>query len=300
MTRVLPAGRHGGDGARVAAALGLDPASVLDLSASMNPVAPDVRPLIAARLDSVRSYPDPAVATRAMAEALGVDAERVLLTNGGAEAIALVTAEVGGHVREPEFALYPRGTRGPRWRSDPHNPTGRLAGSRDGEIDEGETVWDEAFYALATGRWTRPGRAVVVGSLTKVFACPGLRIGYLLAEPDMVDRLRRHQPEWSVNALAAAVLPYLLDAADPAGWARAIASLRRDLTTLLAASGLAPLPSDANYVLCTSASGLRERLAPHGVVVRDCSSFGLHGHSRVAVPDERGLQRLEDALCAAG
>lgn len=300
MTRVLPAGRHGGDGARVAAALGLDPASVLDLSASMNPVAPDIRPLLAARLDAVRRYPDPAAATTAMAQALGVDAERVLLTNGGAEAIALVTADMGGHVREPEFALYPRGVGGPRWRSDPHNPTGRLAGSRDGHTDEAGIVWDEAFYALATGRWTRPGRAVVVGSLTKLFACPGLRIGYLLAEPDMVDRLRRRQPQWSVNALAAAVLPYLLETADPSGWAKAIAPLRQDLTTLLAAFDLDPQPSDANYVLCATAPGLRERLAPHGVVVRDCSSFGLPGHSRVAVPDERGLQCLEDALCAAG
>src|SRR5439155_20400403 len=102
---VIPApGPHGGDGGRVAAALGLDPAAVLDLSLSLNPVAPDARELVGKHLDAVLRYPDPAPATEALAAAIGVDPERLLLTNGGAEAIALVAAEVGGGVaREPDF-----------------------------------------------------------------------------------------------------------------------------------------------------------------------------------------------------
>jgi histidinol-phosphate/aromatic aminotransferase/cobyric acid decarboxylase-like protein len=44
------------------------------------------------------------------------------------------------------------------------------------------------------------------------------------------------------------------------------------------------------------APGLRERLAPHGVVVRDCASFGLDGWARIAVPDDRGMTRLAEAL----
>ncbi len=67
-------------------------------------------------------------ATRLLADALGVDVGGVLLTNGGAEAIALLAAEVGGRVvAEPEFSLHPRGESGVWWRSNPHNPTGRLA-----------------------------------------------------------------------------------------------------------------------------------------------------------------------------
>src|SRR5215469_17794324 len=94
----------------------------------------------------------------------------LLLTNGGAEAIVLAGAELGGSVIEPDFALYPRDG-GRRWRSNPHNPTGLLAGP-----EVAAEVWDEAFYPLATGQWTRgdPGQ-VVVGSLTKLLACPGLR-----------------------------------------------------------------------------------------------------------------------------
>jgi histidinol-phosphate/aromatic aminotransferase/cobyric acid decarboxylase-like protein len=289
-----PPGRHGGDGAALAAALGVDVGAVLDLSASLNPVAPDCAELVGKHLDALHRYPDAAGATAALAAALGVAAEQVLLTNGGAEAIALVAAEVGGGVvSEPEFSLHPRAVDGPRWRSNPHNPTGLLCGP-----DVKADVWDEAFYQLATGSWTAGREGVVVGSLTKLFACPGLRIGYVLAGPELVARLRARQPEWSVNGLALAVLPDLLAVADLAGWAASVRRLRAELHTLLLP--LDPAPSDANFVLCRRAPGLRDRLAGHGVLVRDCAGFGLPGAVRVAVPDERGLARLEEALCAAG
>lgn len=293
--RVPPASRHGGDGASVAAALGLAPGDVLDLSASLNPVAPDPAPWVARHLGALRGYPDPAEATRALASALDVDPARVLVTNGGSEAIALVASVLGGRVREPDFALYPRQGRGPLWRSDPHNPTGRLA--TDGETAD---VWDEAFYPLATGRWTDPGRAIVVGSLTKVFACPGLRLGYVVGEPDLIAEATATRQAWPVNALALAALPDLLQIANLPVWAGQIAALRAALVDLLDAHGLEPRPSDANFVLCANAAGLRERLAPHGVVVRDCTNFGLLGHARVAVPDAAGLGRLRRALCTAG
>jgi histidinol-phosphate/aromatic aminotransferase/cobyric acid decarboxylase-like protein len=286
---IPPPGPHGGDGARLAAALGVDPGAVLDLSASFNPVAPDPGEVVAKHLDALGRYPDPAAATAALATAMDVDVDRLLLTNGGAEAIALVAAELGGRVDEPDFGLYPR-IGGPLWRSNPHNPTGRLA-----EADARADVWDEAFYPLATGAWTR-GDAVVVGSLTKLLACPGLRAGYVLADPELVDCLRRQQTTWSVNGLAAAALPDLLAAVDLPEWAAAVARLRAGLVQILRNAGLEPEPSNANFVL-VRAPGLRARLAPDGVLVRDCASFGLPDHVRIAVPDDAGLDRLEEVLC---
>ena len=282
-----PPGAHGGDGDRLAAALGVRPDEVLDLSASLNPCAPDVEAMAGRHLGSLRRYPDVGPATEALAAAIGVDAARVVLTNGGAEAIALVAAEVGtGHVVEPDFALYERHLRldpaAGRWRSNPRNPTGELAAP-----DEVAAVWDEAFWPLATGSWTC-GDGIVVGSLTKLLACPGLRVGYVLApDAELADAVRRRQPTWSVGGLASALVPELIEATDLPRWAAEVAELRTALVHVL--DGFDVRAADAPWVLVHGAGDLRERLARHGVLVRDCVSFGLAGTVRVAVPGNRGL-----------
>jgi histidinol-phosphate/aromatic aminotransferase/cobyric acid decarboxylase-like protein len=296
-----PPGAHGGDGARLAAALGVDPDDVLDLSASLNPCAPDVAALAARRVTSLRRYPDPAAATAALADTIGVDAGRLVLTAGGSEAIALVAHELGdGHVEGPEFSLYERHLAAldpgaGRWRSNPNNPTGTLAPAGDRAA-----VWDEAFWPLATGTWTRGDAdrgAVIVGSLTKVFACPGLRVGYVVAPtPGLAQRLRRRQPLWSVSSLACALVPDLLDRADLPRWTTTVAALRTDLAGLLRTAGYDVASAAAPWVLVTPAGDLRHRLAGHGILVRDCSSFGLPDTVRIAVPDPAGLDRLAAAL----
>lgn len=358
--RPAPAGRvprpggHGGDGARIAAALGLRPDEVLDLSASLNPVAPPAADVVARHLGALTRYPDPRAATEALADVLDVEPSRVLLTNGGAEAIALVGAELGGVVTEPDFSLYPRTGTGPRWRSNPHSPSGALhllpaatptgstpAGAHDldrtrsrlpdgsngphsssssaacsvSSLDPGSssssgTVWDEAFWPLATGTWTRRDfdrGDVVVGSLTKLFACPGLRVGYVVV-PDgswPIDgpALRRavvaHQPQWSVGGLVCSALPDLLATADLGGWSEEVDHLRSRLCDLLMAHGLRTEAGAGPWVLAQAATGLRDRLALQGVVVRDCSSFGRPDAVRIAVPAADHLPRLDRALHAA-
>ncbi|QXC59199.1 aminotransferase class I/II-fold pyridoxal phosphate-dependent enzyme [Aquihabitans sp. G128] len=288
---------------------------MLDLSASLNPCAAATGPIVAGHLGALGRYPDPTRATAALAEAMGVDRDRLLLTNGGAEAIALVGALLGGTVDEPDFSLYPRGpatstalaapagttTTPPRWRSNPHSPSGVLAAP-----DDVAGVWDEAFWAMATGTWTRGDHrsgSVVVGSLTKLLACPGLRIGYLLApESDLGDRLlaaaRAAQPGWSVGGLACEALPDLLATVDLDGWHHELGCLRRELVDLLAAFGWRSEAADGPWVLVPDAADLRDRLAPHGIVVRDCTSFGLAGTVRIAVPSDADRPRLGAALGA--
>src|SRR2546430_6395277 len=98
----------------------------------------------------------------AMAGALATTPDRVLLTNGGAEAIALLCADLGrAAVAGPgEFSLYARHLAAavdpaedpapPRIRSNPNNPTGLLAAP-----GERAAVWDEAFYPPAARTSTR-------------------------------------------------------------------------------------------------------------------------------------------------
>jgi len=296
---VPPPGPHGGDAALLARTLGIDVDAVLDLSVSMNPVAPDITPLLRAHLDATKRYPDDAGATEAVAGALGVEPGRVVMTNGGAESIALVASvHKAGWVVEPEFSLYARHLErldpaAPRWRANPNNPTGQLA-----DAGEHAGVWDEAFYALATGRWTRGDEdATIVGSLTKLFACPGLRIGYVCApDTDAAEVVRARRPRWSLNGLACAVVPELLADAPIEQWSSAIAALRQELNELLCEHGLTPEPSDANFLLVRGAPGLRAHLARAAVLVRDTASFGIAGGARIAVPDGVGLDRLATAL----
>jgi histidinol-phosphate/aromatic aminotransferase/cobyric acid decarboxylase-like protein len=161
-------------------------------------------------------------------------------------------------------------------------------------------VWDEAFYPLATGRWTRGDEeTVVVGSLTKLLACPGLRVGYVLADPSLIDRCRARQPAWSLNGLAAEALPDFLSPLNLERDCAAVRVLRDRLRVLFERRGIRVRPSDAPWLLVDFA-GLRELLAPEGIVVRDCTSFGLPGVARVAVPNDEGLLRLERTLDKLG
>jgi threonine-phosphate decarboxylase len=221
----------------------------------------------------------------------------VVLTNGGSEAIALVAAEVGaGWVEHPDFSLYERhlpalDPAAGRWRSNPRNPTGELA-----PPDAEAAVWDEAFFPLATGTWTR-GEGIVVGSLTKLFACPGLRAGYVVApDVELAAAVRARRPAWSVGGLACALLPELVATADLPGWAAATAARRGELVDVLATAGFTVVAADAPWVLVPAAGDLRERLAAAGILVRDCASFGLAGTVRIGVPTTPGLARLARAL----
>jgi len=298
---ILQPGPHGGDAGRLARILGVAVNGILDLSVSLNPVAPDPTPVISRHLDAIGRYPDDHLATASLAEVLGVDRARLLLTNGGAEAIALVTQlQPTGWADPCDFSLYRRHLRsidpdGPRWMSDPNNPTGRLAAT-----DERAFVRDEAFYLLATGTWTRNDPAtIVVGSLTKVFACPGLRIGYVIAPDDeTAERLGELRPRWSVNGLVAQALPDLLDLADPTAWTISIAQLRIQLADLLLDFGIKSEPGSANYLWLPHAPGLRQRLLKHRVLLRSGASFGHPNAVRIAVPSADGLARLETALNA--
>ena len=282
--RVPDPGAHGGDAAAVERALGMATGTLLDLSVSLNPFAPDVAAMVARRAAAVGRYPDPAAATEALADVLGAAPEEVLITAGGAEAIDLAARALGGgRVVEPDFSHYPRGGEA-LFASDPRNPTGERVAAA------GAAVVDEAFLPLVTGTWRSPrlldaraGRVLLVGSLTKVFACPGLRLGYALGDVEPLARLQR---PWSVSSLALSVLPDLLATADLRAWSSALAGLRRRMIEE------APWPVDrgsapyATFVVGDAAAERARLVAEHRVLVRDCTSFGLPDRIRVAVHPE--------------
>ena len=206
------------------------------------------------------------------------------------------------------------------WITNPHNPTGQLW-SRESLVPLLErfalVIVDEAFLPLVPGGEAQSllpwvGRCpglVVIRSLTKLAAIPGLRLGYALADPERLARWAAWRDPWPVNGLAAAAGVALM--ADRAwdqrvqGWlAREGPWLAAELAQL---PGLVPMASAANFLLVRgeragqpcSLNGLRLALEQrHRILVRDCRSFTGLGESwlRLAVLDRRGNRHLLGAL----
>ncbi len=193
----------------------------------------------------------------------------------------------------------------------PNNPLGVLA-----PVDQVETwaarhpgvvfVLDESFVSLseAYADLDRPLPANVIRlrSLTKDFGLAGLRVGYAIAPASLVARMEARRPPWTVNGLAQAVVPAALDAEPSLGEVRArLFRAREALIVAAAAAGFAPRASSTIFVLLEvgEASRVKGRLlARHAIRVRDCTSFGLPRHIRVAAREGDATERLMAALRA--
>ncbi len=168
-------------------------------------------------------------------------------------------------------------------------------------------VVDEAFLPMFEGvdsivPASAPNVAVL-RSLTKVFALPGLRVGYLLAAPAVAAAVQACLPSWNVSApaqaagiVAARLLP------DEAPRVRAeIAALRGALAAGLATLGLAPVGAGGPFLLYQPprAADLCAALAARGVRLRHLASFGLPDHVRIGVrpaPEQERLVAIWRAL----
>ena len=206
------------------------------------------------------------------------------------------------------------------WITNPHNPTGQLWSRESLEplLERfAMVIVDEAFLPLVPGGEAQSmlpwvGRCpglVVIRSLTKLAAIPGLRLGYALADPTRLARWAAWRDPWPVNGLAAAAGVALM--ADRAWDRRVQGWLAREGPWLAAQlarlPGLVPMASAANFLLVRgeragqpcSLDGLRLALEQrHRILVRDCRSFTGLGESwlRLAVLDRRGNRRLLSAL----
>lgn len=169
---------------------------------------------------------------------------------------------------------------------------------------------DEAFMDFCEGESAKrmvceSGGGVVLRSMTKFYAIPGLRLGYALGPAEVVEQLSSLLEPWSVNTLAQAAGAASL--ADPGYRELTLRRCRegRDLLFrgLAALPGLKPYPSSANYLLVElvnglSAPALRDALLLRRIMIRDCSNFaGLDGRFfRVAVKGHADNSRLLAAL----
>ncbi len=201
------------------------------------------------------------------------------------------------------------------WLCNPNNPTGDYMPRSFVErlLEEiaaanGLLFVDEAYWDLMPE--TEPGdltdllegeNLVLLRSMTKSHALAGLRLGYVLAAPDVVRTLSVARPPWNVGAPAQAAGVAALSA--PAiehlensrrRMARTAVQLRQDLMEL----GCGVPPGRTNFLLARAgnAAHVRRALLVRGLQVRDCASFGLPDYIRVAVRRPEECQLLISRL----
>ncbi|EXX84535.1 cobalamin biosynthesis protein CobQ, partial [Paenibacillus darwinianus] len=202
-------------------------------------------------------------------------------------------------------------------------PTGRLCDPQLVRrlVEEGHmVVLDEAFIdflpdadRLSLIRFAcETPRLIVLRSMTKLYAVPGIRLGYAAGHPDMIAAMRDLQVPWSVNSLAQAIGEAVLG--DRAFVERTTAWLQAErpyLAGRLSRLGLRVIPGSANYILFElpaetgmTAADLQRSMGRRGVLIRDASHFaGLSaGYCRVAVKLRADNDRLAETLeaCLGG
>lgn len=286
--------------------------------------------------DCLTTYPEPTPSEveALLAGLLGIEAGEVMVTNGATEAIYLTAHLLQGRksaIVVPTFREYQDACRlygheiefvndvvqidetsDAVWLCNPNNPDGRvmdkkvLLASVDRQ-EQTDRLWviDQAYADYTALPLISPGEAVsrnnviLLHSLTKRFAVPGLRIGYAIGNRSLMDRLRALRMPWSVNSLAIEGAKFLLAHADDYridadGLHSEAVRLGRGMEEM----GIAVSPTDCNFILCRlpegSASTLKEYMVEHhGILIRDASNFeGLDGrYFRVAAqtPQENDM-----------
>lgn len=170
-----------------------------------------------------------------------------------------------------------------------------------------DALWiiDEAYAEFmdqpaSMSHWVERGNWLVLRSMTKDFALGGLRLGYVMGAPALIEAMQIAQPPWNANIFAQ--LAGSVSLREGQEWRRStLTALRKECNHLqdaLRESGYQPYPTTVSYFLLpvNDSTKLRNELLTQGLVVRDCTSFGLPNFIRIAVQQPEENARLLQAL----
>ena len=291
-------------------------------------------------LDAIRHYPAPVAQEleEMIANKLGVPQGMVMVTSGANEAIYLIAqlyhgwasvipqptyheyedaCKMFGHLisydRTDNLEILPQDRI--YWICNPDNPTGNviLKPLLMRIIKQNSRylyVLDQSYADYTIQNVIKAKdivncyNAIIIRSLSKKYCIPGLRLGYLVASPIIIDRLRQIRQPWTVNTLAIEAGKYLMEhnpkvLPDMHIYLTEAQRLKSELQNI---EGLMVMDTFTHYMLvnidwATSLELKNWLIEHHGILIRDASNFhGLDDHCfRVAaqMPDEN------DALIAA-
>lgn len=267
------------------------------------------------RLSTICSYPEPMPYSleSEIARRYSLTPRQVCVTNGATEAIYLIAQVFQGRISAvlgPTFSEYADACRVHRhkvkpfysldalpedaelvWICNPNNPTGEVRNKEDLKalVDSHPDklfIFDQSYeyFTLKSLLGIKEAASfpnvILLHSMTKQYAIPGLRVGYFTASKGLTDDVRCRRMPWSVNSLAIEAAKYLLEEGD--GISADIPQLlaeRERLTNLLLATGMLEIwPTDTHYMLIKlrmgKAAALKDFLAVnHGILIRDASNF---------------------------
>jgi threonine-phosphate decarboxylase len=287
---------------------------------------------LASRIEIINHYPEPDAASLEMliAEEHQISPKEVLVTSGATDAIYLIAQTLRNErtfaVKRPTFSEYadacrmfgyeeaPKGG-AVRWLCNPNNPTGevrtidtiKILSRRHHWLVIDQSYEDYTWKSLLSAQDAIDMQnVIVIHSMTKRFAIPGLRLGYIIAPSVVIERLRSNHRPWAVNALAIEAGQWLLTHKNPherymmEELLNETSNLARRLSRIF---GIHVYPTDTNFMLCSisqsSAAELKEYLlANHGFLIRDASNFeGLKDcHFRIATQHPDFNDELVEAI----
>ena len=322
---------HGGNIFAIARERGWDWRDVLDFSASINPLGPSplAREAICRAIDRIAHYPDrePVRLQTALAQAWNVGVEQVLCGNGATELISFLARVCG----EPKVALavpvfsefhrlFPTATyvdvlRPQQWPRQgllvvtrPANPTGwtlplenldAYLSSSSALVVVDESFIDFASVPSAARLLPTHPRLMVLRSLTKFYALPGLRVGALIGHEDRIRGWRSLREPWQVNVLAEeAGIAALQDEQHAKASLQMVEKERAWLfNNIRLLPNANPEHSSANYLfvrLGYSAAALAAHLLERKILIRNCAAWpGVVGEAiRIAVRTPSENRRL--------
>ncbi|NDV82008.1 threonine-phosphate decarboxylase [Bacteroides sp. 51] len=291
-------------------------------------------------MSSISNYPEPEPYTleHKLAMFHCIPAESVCVTNGATEAIYLIAQtfrETNSAIFVPTFSEYadacrihshqvtsiytpehlPENIR-MAWICNPNNPTGSVWDKTQLStyiqshpqvcfvIDQAYEYFTEDDLFSAEEAWLFPN-VIQLHSMTKRYAIPGLRLGYITAPAGLIQRIRAHRMPWSVNQLAIEAGLYLLnqDITYNIELQDYLTEAKKLKSALESTGAIEVWPTDTHYMLARlrfgKARALKDFLAnEYGFLIRDASNFeGLNDDFfRVASQSSGENQKLVEYI----
>ncbi len=199
--------------------------------------------------------------------------------------------------------------------SNPHSPTGTIIGNSEFEgllyvtRERGVIlVLDEAYHEYIDSADCPTGvdyidqseNLIFLRTFSKIYGLAGLRIGYGISQPWLIQLLNSVRPPFNVNLLAQEAAAEALLDSDHISKSRETNSLgKKFLFDGLNSLGFAPIPTQANFITFRpncDAESLYLALLKEGIIVRHLKSFGLPDHIRVTIGLEAQNRKFLNAL----